>query len=601
MTTFLVTLLITTLYSGLFLFTGAFIIEKLSLLNKNKFHKLFLLGSGFFIGYSLFLSFWCILDYVFQSAKFGLFLSTLGAIITSFLFLLEKENFITINRKQTVLIFLLFLILISFGTFRALTPMPNYFVTNPELVNPFLGFGGVGHSFRAGNISEHIVTNDNIPLINQHSGQSILATIPMFLANQSAQLSLVLWLNIFIGFFIVTIYGFTRGFFSSPFYSLIPVLVVFLGNTVLSPFYASITDTESTLLLSINFDSIFGIATFFISLIVMYLTITKEISFKAFTSIFLLFGFVWNITSGQMIILLILSIIVTFLMFRKKKRLPKTLSLPIIGFTIAAVIGSLTIGGMLSPIKSETTLPGLMNLKIENEPVISFRFPRTGEGSAQNLNQFKNLYLTITNSEVNSTADVQAEKITTDSNLKSEIKNNSLHFKIAKLVRSVQLVFFPIVGIFLAVYLLLKLKVPTHLSGLFRFILINTSVLFVTGWIASSIFKLYGYYWELSKFLYIGSFLGMLVLGIALSLILINTKKRYLKILIFGTLVFISIGPTIEYTISKPLNNIFTSPVLTYTLPDLITEDQAKLEPLSVSERFNLLIDTRSIYGQDYQ
>lgn len=600
MTSFTITLLISILYSGLFLLTGSFIIEKLYLPNKDKFPKLYLLGSGFFIGCGLFLSLWIILASLLHSAKLGLFLSTLVVIVISFLFLIRKTTTLRLKPKQSFLVILLFLTLIGFGTFKALTPMPNYYLTNPEAVNPFSSFGGVVHSFRAGNISEYIVLNDTLPIINQHSGQSILASIPMFIANQSAQLSLVIWLNIFIGFLIITIYGFLRQFFTKPIHTLIPLSIIFLGNTVLSPFYSSITDAESALLLSANIDVIFGIASFFILLISLYKVIVKEASFNWFIFLLIVLGLVWNITSSEMIILLLLSFVIILFTFRKRLEVMKTLGVPVMYFVLAAILGSLTIGGMLSPIKSEVDIPGLMSLKVENEPLISLRFPRTGEGNAQNLNNFKNLYSTIKNPKVNSPQTTPVQDVQTNSDLKNEIKDNSLLWDIARLVRSFQLVFFPILGIFIAYYLLFKSKIPSHLSDLFRFLLINTTALFLVGWVASTVFKLYGYYWELSKFLYTGSFLAMLMFGLALSLILINTKRKYSKLLIIATIIFVTIGPITEYFVVRPLNNIYMNPALDYKLPDSITEDQTKLQTLSVSDRFNLLISSKGIYGQNY-
>lgn len=575
---FIFTILIVCIYTLFFCTIGLYLQQKLRLgsnyVDRNYYSKL---GSAFFIGYIFFLSSWVLLEKIILNAKNSLFIITFIAVVLIWLTYTKKESLFLVNYKQLLITFSVLTIVVSLGFIKAIIPMPGGYLQNSTTISPFAGFGGVVHSFRAGNLSNFIVTENYFPKINQHSGQSIIASIPIFITNQSPQLPLILWLNIFISFFMLLIYGFSRNFISNPLLASIPLLFVLLGNTVLSPIYSSITDTESALMLVSNIDSLFGITSFFLLLIYTFEFIYSKKYNSSFILLLALTGFIWNIISGQMNGLF--CVVLIFLMYSQYKKVTsiKLLAITFVSFLLSTMVGAIVIGGMLLPsmYNSNIGVPGLMMLQRADSPTISLRSPRTSENSVY---QNTNLLVNDTNLKQPGTTGTHNTK----NKFISTIKNNQFTFTLAKLIRSIQLVFFPLLGLVLLSKLLRTDTFLLHEQNFLKYLFSSSILLFCLGWAISSIFNIYGYTWELSKFFYIGSFLTMFILGLSLIKYYKKETVTFKKISLVLLALFIITGPSINYvtTISNNMHNFYNS----------------KSE-LAFYERLNFLIYNKIIFG----
>jgi len=261
------------------------------------------------------------------------------------------------------------------------------------------------------------------------------------------------------------------------------------------------------------------------------------------------------------------------------------------------ILGAYLLGGMLSPRSdiSNSQIPGVMSVQQEDEPLLKMRFPRTGEGNSQSLSSFTELYREISKDNSAEQAPAIVSRIDT---LNSNLKKNPLTFGAAKIARSFQLVFFPLCGLLLGLYVLKKNFLPKTKRSLFTHLLATGSILFILGWAASSLFELYGYYWELSKFLYIGSFLAMLIFGISLVRYYETTTDRPKQILIALLISLMLIGPCTEYFILRPLKVLYMEPPVS---TEIIKEgDKLNMRPLTIKERYELLQTSKEIVGSKF-
>lgn len=555
------------------IFFAGLIFSRLIIKMEDNFY--FRAGAGFFLSAASWLFLWTI------GAKITGALAALYILLTLLIVLLiiqRKFLFETLRQETGKLKKIVYLLLIVTLVIivKSLSPIPDYPAADPTLINPFAGFGSVVHSFRAGNLTSFIVEHDRFPLINQHSGQSIWASIPLFFGLPAAQLSLVLWLAVFLTFFIVLLYGAVKKYWPTlPVW--LPVTIVLLGNTVLSPFYSSITDTESALLLSSNSDSLFSIATIFLSLIFLYEAIRAEKTNWGCLITFFLFSFVWNETGGEMIVLFAMCLIVALGQFGRAgiRRIALIGTILLVG----AASGIAVAGGMLSPDSrnENISLPGLMTVKQAGQPVLSLRFPRTGEGNPQTLAVLKEMF---------APQDTVAPSGETAQNMAATVKQNSLVFDLARVVRSVQLVFFPLLGLLLAYWL------KKDRSDFWRFFRFQTLFLFLIGWGASTLFALYGYYWELSKFFYAGAFTAMLLLGLCLAELWQTELSKNRRRLLSSLIIFIVLGPALQFLVVDLAGNFVRPRGLE---PALGPAGQKCLGPIS---RLKALTTMNEIVGQ---
>lgn len=579
------TLIIIILYSLLWIFSGTSILSRFRL-QKNLFHSYFYFGASFFIGGIFFLTSWVTLALLLHSAKNSLFVSSILSILYIAYYFSSSWQFL--YKIFNVKIVFLTLVVVGLTLLRALVPMPAYFISNPDYVNPFEGFGAVGHSFRAGNLITYLTTNDYIPVLNQHIGQSLISSIPVFLGENSSQLSLVLWLGVFITMLIFVSYGLALSITSNKILAAIPTLVVLLGNTTLSPLYSGITDTESALLLCSNMDTIFGIMTFLIICILLFLCI-KDIKNRIYFYLILAATcYIWNITSGQMFILLLPILLIGLIMYRKNLQSRKFFLICLIIVPFFTYIGASLLGGMLLPEKynGNAFIPGMLQLQNNNYKMISLRFPRTGEGSPHTISSLQEI-MTGTSTVITNQH--------SGSQLGIDLRKNSFLFDIARIVRSFQVIVFPLIGMIGIIYLL-KDEVDLEVKRFLKIFTLATIVVFILGWTASTFFLLYGYYWELSKFFYCGVFGSMFLFGLTISFLF--KKRRISVLLLSGCLIFVLLGPSLEYFGVRLIGNFYLFPHIDGQILEKI--GTGNLQPLTLSERYEFLVSDHPTYGSDF-
>jgi|GEM_PF-3757746 len=593
---FFYTLFLTISLSFLSVAIGYAFLSRLSFWSGARDNVYFRAGLSFFTGTGLGLFGWSLLTHLTGDARLSLYL--ILAIIIAWL-IKERRTLAYFKTelpsdKKILLVILLFM---SLGLLRAVIPIPQYFATESRLV-PFAGFGDLNHSFRAGNISNYIIDHDYFPRFNQNSAQSIIAAAPIFLGSRGVQLSLIFWLSIFIAFFTLLIYGLTRRNFLDGKLALIPPAIVLLGNTVLSPAYSAITDIQSAILLIANYEGLFSIATLLISLIFLYEALIQKKFRNSWLWLFGLFGFIWNITGPQSTLLFIFSLILTFIFFQKDIRVADLAK--ILGsFLLAVVLGAIIQGGMLYPSRYTENPPigGLMEIKSGQAPLIGLRFPQTGEFDPQTFKKIGFIYQQLTAPIVIPASNASITVATSspavsNPGLIARIKSDRLLFSLVKIAKSFQAVFFPLLG--LSLFYLFKKKKIIENHSFNHFFWIHATALFLVGWAASTFFLMYGYSWELARFLHFGCFASMYVLGLAL-VFLINhfqiKKKAGQTLAVWFLIGFILFGPSAQYFIADILGNF----ILPYVPPDTMTAEISRqdMSTMKIPDRFNLLINLK--------
>ena len=577
-------------YAAFFIGIGQLCTQKLWARSSIRYHIQFILGAYFFTGATIFTATWLAAALTTSNLKLTLLCTTL--LYISLITYQASQNVLKPTRwREYVVIGLLFIVFSMIGFRKALAPMPLYFVDQPELVNPFAGFGVVVHSFRAGNLTEYIVSENTLPRINQHTGQALLASIPLFLKPTSAQLSLVIWMIVFITFTTTTFYGLSRSFITDRYRALIPVALVLLGNTVLSPFYSSTTDTENALFLASNVESVFGILSCVVLLILTYEHIILKRITPTFVMVLLTTSFVWNIFSGQMILLFSLLLICGLVVYKNQKNLRMLMLVLLSIFTCGAVLGILLLGGMLAPasLVNKVPVPGVLTVHNDSNPPLALRFPRTGESGSR----LKDIYFskpgaTLAASNLSNVAETKS--------LSSTIKEHAYLHMFGKLIRSVQVVFFPLVGLALLFTIIRRESLQTLNKQFLYTLWCATGILFFTGWVVSSCFTLYGYHWELSRFFYVGLSLSMFLLGVSIAICFNRfTHARAALVFFIG---FIMCGPVLELVSVHLIGNIYLEPTIEKATLDQLRGDATRT--LSLHERFNFLITSHGMFGTHY-
>jgi hypothetical protein len=303
-------------------------------------------------------------------------------------------------------------------------------------------------------------------------------------------------------------------------------------------------------------------------------------------------GFIWNITSGHMIILLVL--LAGFFLVYKKSEI-KNFTQVALSFSLGTLLGAVALGGMLTPsgLIKDDSIPGVMSLKQADADPITIRFPRTGESGSLTLQRLRAMLLasSATTAQPTNAATIAEEEVSKTS---ERVKENSFLFGLAKIVRSIQVVFFPLLGLLLF-YLLLKRNI--YPASQFTVFWSGTVFLFSLGWAATTFFTVYGYYWELSKFFYVGTYLALFLLGISVAtLIQLYTKWRPL---LAGLTIFIILGPTLELFGVRILGNIYLPPAEHPNFQSNI--EDVSLKPLNLDGRFNFLINSKGTYGENHE
>lgn len=600
MLAFLSNLFFISFFSALFIVFGIFVlfgIFKVKTLHEQKFLKL---GASYFVGLAVFLNSWQILSKII-GLRFGIYVLTLAVIIV----IIKKWNRYIYPelvgfKKEFRLLTLLILLLLIVGTVKALTPLPDYYLNNADKINPFSGLGGVGHSFRAANLSLYFVEKNYIPVLNQNVGQSLLASIQMFCGFINPQLSLILWLNVTLGMALVFSYGLLAIFIKETNWRVFSCFLLFVGGPALSLSYVSVTDTGSTLILSNNLNTIISVFIFMVFLLYLFDSYNKKINFKTDILFFVWFGFSGNMFGAQNILLAILVLLALLYKNRKEFATCSQTIFYLSIFLLGSIFGAL-FGGMLVPkfMISNVVIPGVMTIYQTNEKPVSFRFPRLSEGDSESFNRSLDVFngrkkddtLPLINNELSQ----NIQSLNSDS-LKYKIKNNYILFALVRIFRSIQLIFYPLLALIVFKYIQKKdavLNSNLLLSYLFEI----TCILFTVGVVVSSVFSVYGYYWELSRFLYVGIFLSMFFVALVFSYLIKNclSLRRFKEASFWLVLcVFILLGPFLEYFIVDMVGN--------FVLPYKFSTDESVIstggKTILFTERFKILLDFNKIIGK---
>lgn len=602
--TILATLALSSLFvaSGLIAYRKSHLFEKVS---KNTFMEI---GASFFIGLSMFLSFWIILSHIVGSAKVSLIISLFIPTVTTYFYKAEilGAQVRTACAAWTVGVMLFF---VSIGITQSLVPMPLFFVDRQDQVDPFYGFGGISHSFRAGNISEYILQSDRIPVVNQNIGQSTLVSALSILGLNRPQLSLVLWFNVSIAFLCLLVYGFVRPRTQRRLWAIGATLIVILGNNSLYLHYVSLTDGVDTILFASNTDSILGIATFFLFTIACWNTLKSQARGTSYFAIIIIASFIilWSICAGQNIVLAVLIFSYLFFVFKLKKvPLVNMRSLFII-FLVFVPIGIMQ-GGLLLPTRLSENLeiPGLMRVTRSDFPFLQIKFPEIYQGHRRTLDDIGLMHKAIVGYEKNGqflSTSGSGENTTTNqgaTTLHNKLKKYEIILELAKAERSLRTIFFPLLGLVLAI-VIIKYKLLNEETRSFTYFFTGVGIItFSTGILISSSFLFYGYSGELTRFLYFGIFATKLLLAVSLLVILKKkvTWRKGLGVLFVYTLVlYMFAGPVLEYTIVQTLGR-FVLPLKLEGMPTIGLSQEA-LRPLSPLERLNLLVNMHGMVGNN--
>ncbi|MFA6214645.1 MAG: hypothetical protein WC717_05210 [Candidatus Micrarchaeia archaeon] len=388
---------------------------------------------------------------------------------------------------------------------------------------------GSANSGRYANIANFVSLQDRIPIVNQNFGQSLLASIPLLLGQDAPYLALFLWLCLSVTFSLLILYGLFRHFKLPKTYALLAVLAVVLGNSALSLTHVLTIDSGSPLIYNGYTDSIFSLWTFLIFLVwAIGLAKRPHASKASVLAIPIVLGFAWNLTSGQNIFFAAFVIIyAAFQLFLAKKSIAFPL-LALALFIMCAMAGA-TRGGMFFP-KSLDSLRAEIagsyapnsNLTVQYRPGMIYFF--SGPYNTWTGSDILTKYFSQNLSDSEMEAKISAKR--------SELSIGYGPFKPAALfalklqyylfyhetllLDALRAFFFPIVGIFSAVFLANFRKSRQDadspgmglFSGLANYLLI---VLALGVFIAFSI-AIGGFKAEFTRFLIIPYWLGLVLL-----------------------------------------------------------------------------------------
>lgn len=604
METFLITIIISLIYSVIFLGSGIPLLKNLLGKTNNHFNNFyFISGAGFFTGSVAFLFIWSVLTSLSKNAAGSFFVTSLLAVAWIFV---QRRNLAPpqFSLKRSGLVLGLIAVMLAFGIFHSLVPMPRYFVTNPELTHYGAGFRGVAHSFRAGNLTNYIVSHNYFPRVNQNSGQSILAAIPAFFGDHAPQLALVIWLQIFISALAVLIYGLAKCFIKQPVLALLPALAVMLGNPALSPFFWNIADTGNISLLVYNVDSLISTASLLILFILLYLN-QKNLNSKWILGAVLVATFTWSVVGGHAIPLFGASLIFIWLVFWRQHGVVAIIPLAM-AFLIGSIVGIITIGGLLIPTKyiDQTNIPGMEVVQTSGVPALTLRFPRTFGNPPLIFSALAELRKLRQPTPVasNNVSSAQINSNTPASNnsfsgIVQRIKNSRILFALAGWARSLQLIFFPLLGIALTAIFLYKQKLFERSEQDFlAFFFPVACFTFAVGWVISTCFALYGHIFPLSRFIGFGVLATMFLLGVALAMVFKRFQQIWPRAIVVCVFCFIIFGALTDYLAVGTMTNIYFPPPQDPVMQSGVSELDS-LPPLTLKERFSFLIYSQATYG----
>jgi hypothetical protein len=519
-----------------FTFFGKILLEK-AINNSEIFSQRLKFSMSYFLGITIFLFLYRFLNIFINSFYSFLFSFVLIIIITIIDF--KKSYFysiINIKWKKYLIIFVS-LLLIQFLFWIG---------SNESLNNSFSSIGSL-HSIRYINIAKYIVSENEIPLLNQNYGQSLLTTIPLYFNIGGAPFSLFYWLSISTFFLFILTFGLLTWLGLSSKSAKYGSLIVMIGNTALSFTHILVIDSGSPFLFNGYSDSIISIGTFVVY-IIWFIFKSKSKFKNLYLESYLFLFFLaasWNIYAPQNIIFTIIVFIFFIIkVFIKKQFSIKNLFLSFIFFVMTSLIFSFT-GGMLTPkekVKPGVNISGVMKFS-RNEKVRSGIMPYLPYN-----------YFNGKNWEINDFFLGNREKIL---NLKNEVAKTKKVQSISELFFQffyifelnlwvvIKILFFPLIGLggsLLYNNLIRKNSEKGMVHFIFSYFMQLNFLLFISGFLITYSLILSGYKWELSRFLIPGIYTSMIIF----TIIFYSLRHRLMLYnYLFNIALLMIIGPPI--------------------------------------------------------
>lgn len=364
-TSFFLTLGTTLLATLAFMLCGLWFILRFPLERPRK--KAFQLASAFFIGSSLFLICFRSLSPLVGSLRGAIGISFGIMLLFAVLGILQAKKNLEFSPRDWkfagwgLLVAVLFEVLIlTYWLTPAWTPRD----APMECV-------GTLHSGRYVGLAEYIVAHDRIPILGQNYGQSLLTCISLLAGAKSPYLALNLWLSTHVCMLTLLVFGFFRMIGGSFACALSAVCVTALGGSAFSLGKITVIDSGNPWLLNGYSDSIAGLATVLVFLI-LYESVgkTDPKSFAWVSVVWGIFTLRWGMSAPQNIVLMLVLLSAAFLgrvLFKVGWRLRHILVFGLVLGTLTAALRQQ--GGMMTPLKLQESvkIPGIFNVE-QNQP-----------------------------------------------------------------------------------------------------------------------------------------------------------------------------------------------------------------------------------------
>lgn len=501
------------------------------------------ISSGFFLGMSLFIAEWKLLDSLIGSARIALAI-----------YLLSVLALIILMRSYTKIVHIFRLILANFKIITALllivTPLLIVYWLPPQNLHEDSSIGSYS-SFLYANKSIYFAQNNVLLSVSRNVGQSMLASIPLFAGFKSTVLlNLLYWIVAGAIFLTLLVFGFFRLIQFSEKRAWLGTIIVLCGNTALSITNVSVRDMGSPYLLIGYAHVLFSAGSFLVSVVWFYFLLSERVSSWPWILLFLSSTIVsWAITAPENIILGFPFFAWLLLKhFRGNVVSVKTL-LMLVGSAAFFLFIGITQGGLLSPQKfrHDNVIPGSMVSPVGSSVIL----PNPGVGAPTVMGP---IYVEVPRPY--SYNYVKAELPNYRAKL-AKMNQETVEVILEMWVRTevelwaaIRANFFPILGLIL---LFLLVRNFSGLRGLYAHVLLGSTITFLGGFLIAFPI-MYGvelYKWPLSRFFQSGHLLGLICFVIAFDIIsqkyLLPNRKRRAWIIVVTLMTF---GPMTHLIVS---------------------------------------------------
>ena len=275
-------------------------------------------SSAYFVGGMYFLAICRVISGIFGNFRLGFFAAMLSGIAIAFLKRSELKNIVCSHEILKMVFMHLIagsLICLVTSFWCTLTIIGNY---------DLQALLGSAHSGRYVNLAYDIVLRNNIPVVGQNYGESVLVACGLALGIQCPYFMLNLWIDITIASLLFFTYGILIHFGVEKVKAALSTLVIAFANTALSLNYIHIIDTGSPIIKSGYVDSHFGVVSCIIMIFVFGKILLQKykLSCEDFTLV-ICFGFAYNMIGAYIgciiAVLFICSLIFSFFRYKNKE------------------------------------------------------------------------------------------------------------------------------------------------------------------------------------------------------------------------------------------------------------------------------------------